>query len=204
MGKSVLCRAIACYRADGFVIDSMNDFGLGTPVNRYSELPYIGDGGWYSMPILSYRGEEEAAVRIALTSVYNAGADGLLPKPYAVVVEEADMYGGASWNMEALKKLSNVGQRWGISLVVNAHDMASCPKVYFTNAHVVLYGRTANHLDLKRIKPMLDEKTFSIYGKLDEYHFLAVDIMGNLADVAVLYNRRTRKPERLLVNILEE
>ena len=178
-GKSILARAVASLRPHGLVIDSVGDFRMGKPIRDIREIANVCAGGWWSIPVGLVE-HPEATVRAAVGFIKRVGIRGLLPKPYTVVVEEADVYGGPAWNMQELTELSNFGRHFQCTTIINAHAISSCPKTWFVNAGIVLYGFTGDFTDLKNIEKRLGPEDFSTYKyEIRDFLFLAKDTCGD-------------------------
>jgi len=180
-GKSLLCQQIAKFRSNGLVVDSIGDFQLGTPIRNWGDVPNVVRGGWWSVQVGLYN-DSPALVRCTVALVKRYGLHDvneknkrkhLLPRPFTLVVEEADMYGGPSWNMRELTEVSNWGRHYGCKTIINVHAISRAPKEWFYNADVVLFGHGGENDDV-HVKKHLGAKLFSLYKEnLKEFHFVA-------------------------------
>jgi len=191
-GKTWLCRGLARLRPNGIVVDTVGAFGFGTALD-WSTIGALGRGGWFRVDVHQVS-NGRGLLRAVLALVYRAARAGALPRPYTVVLEEADRYGRAGWNLPEIQRLVDCGRNFDLSVVVNLHRLAAAPEEYFHAAGVVLYGYTPPNAwrDNERLKKILGPGVLSIYrANVRNFLFLAVDSACNLAIVGVDRDQRS-------------
>lgn len=177
-GKTTLALKACSFRAHGLIIDTLGDIRSGSPI-QYSELHRLHE--WRRMDVP--REAERLGVGIdnlagcTFTAVVRLARAKLLPCPFTLFVDEADSYGSAAWNNEALREAARYGRHWGIQYIITARRYAEIPKDWTANADLVLMGPSLDPADADVVKRIAGPYARN-WAIIQQPYFLGISLDG--------------------------
>jgi len=177
-GKTTLALAAAAFRPAGLCIDTLGDADCGVPID-YNGLADL--RGWSRLNVPGLTAgtaiSPETFATAAFFAVRKLAQAGHLPRPFTLLVDEADMYGSAAYNSPALRELARYGRHWGVQYIITARRYAEIPKDWTSGADLILAGPSldvqdaafirrlsAAHVEIWRYLRMPDFLGFSLDG----------------------------------------
>jgi hypothetical protein len=181
-GKTTLALQAAAFRPAGLIVDTLGDIDVGQEVEFY-DLAGVERWRRFNLPDAA-RGSGIGIDTMAagvFTAVYRLAEARCLPRPFTLLVDEADRHGHASWNTAALKDTARYGRHWGLQYIITARRYAEVPKDWTSNADLVLMGPSLDPADADTVRRIAGPHA-RIWA-----HVKAPDFLGIGVDGAAIY-----------------
>jgi hypothetical protein len=174
-GKSFLASKLARFRPNGLAVDPMGDLRTGLPLTL-QDLDLIERPGWFRINLpaaaTAARVSTDQAAACCFRFVVSMAKAGRLPRPFCLLVDEADLFGGAAFNDSALREVARYGRHWGVTFLVTTRRYSEIPKDWTGQADVILAGRSVDPRDSDIVREIFGRSHMRTWEGLKKRRFL--------------------------------